>query len=121
MDITDATPDRRQLAIERFLQGVDSIELNRVSIAISRDDRLAVSVASQWLPESVTEQTAHADLAHARRIFQHIADSSPEFRRRVASMPQRYCVVDDYGKGSVAICHLERDRLVWASGFAPVS
>jgi len=117
MDITDTTASRRQLAMERFLQGVDSIELARVCIAIWRDEHLVVSVASQWLPENVTEQTARADLAHAQQIFEHIADLSPEFRRRVASLPRRFCVVDDYGMGAVALCDLEGDRLVWAPGF----
>jgi hypothetical protein len=117
MDITDATPDRMKAAIELFLQGVDSIELDRVCIAIWRDGHLEISVQSEWLPENVTEQTARADLAHARQVFDYVADLSPEFRRRIASMPRRYCVMDDYGMGSVALCYLEGGRLVWSPGF----
>jgi hypothetical protein len=79
---------------------------------------LEVSVASQWLPENVTEQTVRSDFAHARQVFDHVASFSPEFRERVASLRQRWCVVDDYGNGSVALCYLEGHRLVWSPGFS---
>jgi len=117
MDITDATPDRTTLAMERFLRGIDSVELDRVCLAIWPDGHLEVSVASQWLPENVTEQTVRADFEHGRQIFDHIASISDEFRARVALLPQRWSVVDDYGNGSVALCYLEGDQLIWAPGF----
>jgi hypothetical protein len=117
IDITDATPDRMRAAVELFLEGVDAIELGRVCIAIRRDGQVEVSVQSEWLPENVTEQTARADLSHAQQVFDYVADFSPEFRRRVASLPRRYCVIEDYGMGSVALCYLEGDRLVWSPGF----
>jgi len=116
MDITGANPDRIQLAMERFLQGVDSIELDHVCVAIWRG-HLEISVASQWLPENVTEQTARADFAHAKQIFEHVADLNSEFRRRVATLPRRYRVVNDYGNGSVALCYLEGDSDNVGTGF----
>jgi len=117
MDVTHATPERIQAAIELFLEGVDSIKFDRVSIAIRRDRQLEVSVQSKWLPENVIGQTARADILHAQQVFDYIADFSPEFRRRVASIHRRFCVIDDYGMGSVELCYFENDRFFWSSGF----
>jgi len=117
MNITDATRDRMRAAVELFLDGADSVESGGVCIANRHDGELEISVHSEWLPENVTEQTARADLAHGQQVFDYIADFSPEFRRRVASMPRRYCVIHDYGMGSVELCHLEGDRLIWSPGF----
>jgi hypothetical protein len=119
MDITDAKSDRIELAMERFFQRTDSISLGRVGIAIWPDGHLEVSVASEWLPENVTEQTARADFAHAQQMSEHILTQlGSEFRRRVAELPRRYFLIDDYGNGSVALGYLDGDTVVWAPGFA---
>ena len=116
MDITDASADRTKLAMERFLEG-HSIAFDRVVFFHGADGSLHVSVASQWLPDNVTEQTARNDLNHAKQVMMHLSEISAEFRQQVASLPHRYSVVNDYGTGAVELCHLEGDSLVWARGF----
>jgi hypothetical protein len=109
MDVTDATPNRIKVAMERFLEG-HSVVFDRVAFFHGPDALLHVSVASQWLPENVTEQTARNDLNHAKQVMMHLAEMSGAFRERVASLAHRYSVVDDYGTGAVELCHLDGVR-----------
>jgi len=111
--VDEPSGPRWELALDLLRRG-DAFSIGPVTFR--RNDRSAVeaAVASSWQPERVTEERARRDLEEARRWVEELMASDEAFRRVIEGSAIDYVLVDDYDIGSVALCRLVRDDVVWS-------
>ena len=112
MDISDASPQRFELGIERFLEG-ESLAYEGIVVYRSPSGVIEVDSYSQWEPEHATEQHAKERIARAKGVVAGIAARSEAFRQEVARLPIEHLFCYDYGTGSFAIAKEVGGVLQW--------
>ena len=71
------------------------------------DGTLSCSAISQWQPENLTHDRALAELRRAQQTHETLLAESDVYNRAVDGMPVRYSVIENYGMGTVELCHLD--------------
>jgi hypothetical protein len=102
MDITDSTPQRTAVAIERFLAG-DLLEYEGVRFSRYDGSRLEVSCLSGWAPELATPAQAIEGIQRAKSVLADLIKRNESFRGSTRSLACEFHFCYDYGKGSIAI------------------
>jgi hypothetical protein len=102
MDITESSPERTSIALERFIAG-DSLAFEGVLFSRYGGTRLEVSCFSAWSPELTTPAQATAGIARAKLVLDDLASRLPAFRDGIENLPREFYYCYDYGKGSVAL------------------
>ncbi len=115
MQVLEPHGPRFELALERLRDG-DSFSLEGVSFWLTPDGHLEVSVNSSRNIENTTEQTALADLQRAMNLVSDLAAKNPSFASLAKAHPQSFCLIHDYGTGSVELGRFEDGELRWARG-----
>lgn len=115
MQVLEPRGSRFDLALERLRAG-HAFSFRGAGFWLTPDGYLEVSLNSSWRIEDTTKQTALNDLKRAKDILTDLALESPSFAEIVKAYPQRFILINDYGTGSVELCHLEDGELRWAKG-----
>jgi hypothetical protein len=102
MDITDSTPQRTALAIERFLAG-DLLEYEGIRFSRCGGARLEVSCLSGLALELTTPAQAVEGIERAKSVVADLVKRNESFRGSIKSLPREFYFCYDYGKGSIAI------------------
>ena len=57
--------------------------------------------------------SASVEMSRAMEVYGYVRQASAEFSRITDEYIPRFSLVNDYGMGSVEICHLQNGKLVW--------
>ena len=122
LQIFEAEGPRWQLALDRLVDGFP-FEFRGVTFGWSphRGGSLEILVRSTKDTAHVTAQSALADLDAGRQVFNELESGSGKFAELASAHPLSFALIHDYGTGSVEICRLAGNELVWAKGFAGTS
>jgi hypothetical protein len=113
MDITNGSPKRRRIGIERFLAG-DTITFHGVSFWKDGNECLVVTAYSDFHTlEQISPQEAERKIARSKAVLAELAELSPDFSRVAATLPKEYEFCCDYGTGAFMLARLDGERLVW--------
>ena len=112
MDITDASPQRLALAIERFRDG-EMLEYCDVTFSKYGGGSLEVSCFSDWAPERSTPDHAKVKIARAKAVLEDLKSQVAAFGECVESLPHEYYFCYDYGKGSIALAKEINGQFEW--------
>jgi hypothetical protein len=95
----------------RFDQAIDAladgslVAFGDLLLSVSADV-VRCAIETSWHSENVTEQTAHADLARARRNLAALMEASDRLRQIIGARAVPYVLVEDYGMGLIELCRL---------------
>ena len=112
MDLSDATPQRMQLGIERFLAN-ESIAFRGVVFYKEGDRALQVDSYSDWQPENTTEDHAREKIAQSKIVLLELAALSDVFKQAAQGLPHEYFCCHDYGSGSFALAEEKDGEFKW--------
>jgi hypothetical protein len=112
MDVTDASPQRLALAIERFLVG-ETIVYCDVSFCKFRNSSLQVCCFSDWAPERCTPDHASVKIDRAKAVLEDLKCQIASFRESVESLPVEYFFCYDPGKGAVVLAKEINGQFEW--------
>jgi hypothetical protein len=112
MDVTDASPQRLQLATERFLAGEGLVYMD---VVFRRDGERALQVSSfsGWAPELATPEMAQEGIARAKAVLSALVELIPEVRTVAACLPHEHFFCYDYGMGAVSIAREVGGAFEW--------
>lgn len=114
MDITDTSPQRRQLGIERFVSGEESLVYEEVVFWREPEGSLIVASYSEFVHlENVTPEEAARKIERSKRVMKQLREESPEFDTAVSRLNHKFEFCFDYGKGAVKVAALEGGALRW--------
>jgi len=74
-----------------------------VSFSLAGHDRLIISAPEWYYEREQTEAAVVKDCEWAKSLFDEVIELSPEFGLAVHLQRHHYCVLHDYGKGTVLI------------------
>lgn len=114
MNITDASPQRRQLGIERFVSGEEGLTYEEVVFWKAPEDSLVVASYSDFdLLENVTRDEAARKIERSRQVLEHLKAESPEFGAAISGLDCKFEFCLDTGKGAVKVASLEGGAIKW--------
>jgi hypothetical protein len=114
MDITDTSPPREQLGIERFAAGEASLSFEGVMFWKDRGGFLVVESFSEFVhPGSSSVSEAAQKIARSKEVLLALSARSPAFKCVVESMPHKYEFCHSYEKGGVKLAWLNDNEVVW--------
>ncbi|WP_341327541.1 hypothetical protein [Methylotuvimicrobium sp. KM2] len=108
MNITDATPQRRKLGIELFVDGTESLVYEGV-VFHRHEGHLVVASYSDFI---------HSENSSLREAIEKIERSKAvlaAFSAVSASLPHKYEFCYDYGMGTVKLAELQGSEVVWCA------
>jgi hypothetical protein len=104
---------RFEIALEQLRSG-DEFQFDGVSFwADTENSKLNISTTSNWRAENLDDAKALSEIRRAESIFKYLLESSEEFAEAVANLEPRFSVYDDYGMGTIELCHLSGSHIVW--------
>jgi|KBSSwiStaDraftv2_1062776.scaffolds.fasta_scaffold19670_6 hypothetical protein len=112
MDITDASNQRLELGIERFLAG-DAITFEEVTFIKSKGFVQAISFSEAVHLENASAQEASEKIQRSKLVLEKLYNLSKAFSAAINSNPIKYEFCHDYGKGSILLAHLDNGNLIW--------
>lgn len=113
MDANEIDNNRFRIAIDLMSEGVSDLVFNNVSFALNRDSgKLEVRSFTRWKAK-VTEETAFVDLHRGIAAYEHLIQKSLPFAGAVKGFPPRFSLIEDYGSGTVELCYLAGDNIIW--------
>ena len=112
MDATDASPERLDLAIERFLAG-DSLQFHGVVFRNGPSEAITVESYSGWSPEQTSEAYAVAQIERSKQVLLALKQASPRFARATSQRHTEFVCCYNYGTGSVALAREVNGVLQW--------
>jgi len=116
MNISDATPQRRQIAIERFVRGEDSLVFHDVVFYQDYEGFLVVESFSDFTtPENSSPSEAQEKIAHSKKVMATLSESSEDFRKLAEHLPHKYVFCLDYGKSAILLAKLQGGEVVWCA------
>jgi len=110
LDVESADDSRFATGIQLLCEG-GGFRINTVEFVVV-DRTLSCSAVSQWQHENLTDDRALAELRRAQQTYEMLVAQSDAYSRAVDGMPVRYSVIENYGMGTVELCHLDGDNLV---------
>jgi hypothetical protein len=113
IDVDDIQSRRFQVGLSCLREG-GGMRLGRVELVCPDNRTIECCTITEWEPSLIDDKIARADLEIARRSYDEIRAASDEFRHFAQRCSVRYSVIYDYGKGSVEVCRLEGDEIVWS-------
>jgi hypothetical protein len=114
MDITDVSPQRRQLGIERFLSGDESLTYEGVVFWREPAGSLVVASYSDFIHrDNVTPEEAVRKIERSRQVLEQLKAESPEFGAAISGINHKFEFCFDYGGGAVKVAVLEGSALKW--------
>ena len=112
MEISELDSERFKVGLELLRDG-RSIVFNDVSFGLNPETKeLEVAAYTTWKTK-VTEQTASVDLQRGIDTFDFLIKTRSDFVRVIKGYPPRFSLIDDYGTGTMEICHLYDGKIVW--------
>lgn len=112
MKISELNGKKFELAIERFKEG-NSSNFSNISIIKTKNGDIHCSVISSWLSENVTEKRALKDFIVGHNSLKDLIANSPMLKEMINGKELHYSLIEDYGTGSVELCKLIDDKIVW--------
>ena len=112
MDVTDASPQRLAVAIERFLAG-DTIENHGVTFSRYGGRSLTVNCFSDWAPERSTPEHAKEKIARAKSVLEALKTQAVSFQASASVLPHEYWFCYNYGQGSIALAKEVDGHFEW--------
>jgi len=113
MEASEIDNSRFGISVDLMSDGVSDLVFNNVSFALNRDsNELEVRSFTTW-KANVTDATAFVDLRRGIAAYEHLIQKSLLFAGAVQGFSPRFSLVDDYGSGTVELCYLVDDRIVW--------
>ncbi len=114
MNITDASPQRRRLGIERFVAGEESLTYEGVVFWREPEAFLVVASYSDFIHlENVTAEEAARKIERSKQVLERLKAESPEFGTAVSGLNHKFEFCFDYGTGAVKMAALEDGALKW--------
>jgi len=113
MRILDISDERFDTALELFSQGI-SFSFNKVDFYLDKNTNvLSVSSTSNWRLKNLDNTKALMELERVKTTFDFIKFNRPAFADLIQGVCTRFSLVSDYGTGTVEVCHLEDNKLIW--------
>ena len=114
MDITDASPQRRRLGIERFVAGEESLAYEGVVFWREPEGFLVVASYSVFIHlENVTPEEATREIERSKQILGQLRGESPEFETAVSGLSHKFEFCFDQSTGAVKVATLQNGALKW--------
>jgi hypothetical protein len=115
MNITDATRQRRQLGIELFVDGTESLVYEGV-VFYRHEGHLVVASYSDFIhSENSSLREAIEKIERSKAVLATLSAESPQFSAVSTSSPHKYEFCYDYGKGAVKLAELQGSEVVWCA------
>mgnify|MGYP001440951417 CR=1 FL=1 len=112
MDATDASPERLDLAVERFLAG-DALEFHGVVLRSGPLETITVESFSDWPPEQTSAAHAAAQIERSKQVLHALVEASPRFAQAAVRRHAEYVCCYNYGNGSVALAREANGVVQW--------
>ena len=112
MDITDATPQRIEIAIDQFIEG-NAFNYHGVVFSKEKDNCLTVYSYSEWNIENTTPEMAKAKISRSKQVLNDLMDKSHKFKDVALRLPHQYIFCHDYGNGAVTLAKEINSNFVW--------
>ncbi len=113
MKAFEVNDQRFDAALELFCDG-SSLQYEQLNIFLDRSNCLLEGrVVTRWQLANLTDQTAYVEIEIGKELFQWLTSKSTRFADIVAEIPRRFSLIYDYSTGSVEICHLDNEKIVW--------
>ena len=115
MDITDTSPQRRQLGVERFVSGEEGLMYEGVVFWREPKGYLVVSSYSDFgLLENATRDEAAQKIERSRQVLEHLKAEIPAFAAAISGLDCKFeFCLDDSGKAAVKVASLEGGEFKW--------
>jgi len=110
--VDDPHGPRWAVALELLATG-KPFQLGQVTFRRLDPQTVEAAVASSWQLKNVTEERARSDFDAARARVDALVREDAEFEGAIDGSTIQYVLIDDHEIGSVAICRLRDDDLVW--------
>ena len=113
MDVTDGSPERLALGVERFLAG-EAIGSDGVVFWKDPAGFVVVYSYSEYVhPENSSAEEAGAKIERSKEVLRSLSNRSAAFKAIVESLPHKYEFCHDYGGGAIRLGWLEEGQLRW--------
>jgi hypothetical protein len=99
MDITDATPQRIEVAIDQFLEG------NALSFHVYSYSERNI--------ENTTSDMVKDKISRSKQVLNELMNKSPKFKEVAIRLPHQYIFCHDYGNGAVRLAEEIQGKYVW--------
>ncbi|MGD9589003.1 MAG: hypothetical protein AB7Q37_01945 [Pyrinomonadaceae bacterium] len=114
MNITDGSPQRRQLGVERFVSGEESLIYEGVIFWRSPEGLLVVSSYSDFgLLQNVTRDEAARKIERSMQVLEHLKAKIPAFGAAITGLSCKFEICFDSGKSAVKVASLEGGKIKW--------
>ena len=114
MKVLELSSQRFDVALDLLQEGSSPLEFSGVNFSLDRENQiLRVYVLTQWLVENLNEHRAIAEIEKGKDAYDYLIRNSDHFGRIVKGFQPQFSLVNDYGSGSMEICYLSADKLVW--------
>lgn len=108
MNITDASENQFEIAIDMFLTG-SSISYHEVVFCITREGEFQVNSYADFIHrENITADHAREKIERSKHVLADLCSRSERFAAKVESLPARYYCCYDYGTAAVVVAE-EKD------------
>jgi hypothetical protein len=115
MKVNDIDGDRWKIALEMFADG-HQMQFADVAFYLDRKNgEICVGSISAWEVGNLDRQLALAELARGKNVFEYLLAHSQEFREITKGFKPKFSLLSDYGTGSVEVCRLNGDAIIWNS------
>jgi hypothetical protein len=116
------------MVLERLLRLHDLIPGSRLDLAIEqlqggvgfvfddvwfRKDATTLNVEALASVSEVTQEIADQLIRHGRESLERVRAASPNFDKLAGGLTTSFAVIDDYGMGTIVVCRLVGDRVMW--------
>jgi len=113
MKVLVVNDKRFEIALKLFLEN-HSLNFNDVDFYLDKKNKiLEIRVVSQWLIENLNEQKVLTEIDRGKETYNYLVDYSKEFFEIVKNYQSRFSLINDYGSGTVEVCYLLNDKLIW--------
>jgi len=108
--------DRRfEVALQIMQEGSSDLVYNNVSFSLDKETHVLWVGSLTSGSQRPSERSARLAIQRGIDTYHHLVTNSLEFLKAVKCCPPRFSLIEDYGMGSVELCHLENDRIIWNS------
>ena len=116
MDITDAPPQRLDIAVEHFLGG-HSLGYHNVTFCWDNQqpqpELLVLSYSDCIHLENVRHEEAKEKIQRSKLIAEDLAERSPAFKSSWENTRIRFQFCFDYGKGAILLAEEFAGQIIW--------
>lgn len=100
--VTDSDPSRCKIARELFDAG-NAVSVGNYSMRLTKAKFVEVCVPTRWAASNQTTERQAEEIAEAKRFFRETVCALPYLGEKLAGYKFSFLIIDDYGKGSVAL------------------